>query len=597
MKNLSAIFLVLCLQALNMLPANAQNSSDNSTQPQLEEQYENYITTALRLQVKADSLSRTANQKRRELAFSGNDQQRREAERLIIGLEQESFMVQRRADSLYSQARAIELKLMAGKRHHSAGDQDISGVSGTLSAVFLKIGDTNVSTGLSSRDLLSAKELEPEFNRADSLVSQVSQINDEIETLSRILGTKPRRRERRNINRKIDELSEQSLEMNIEAMQIFEKINQLRYKAAKGFLEEKRSKISDQTVINSGTAHEEIAAGSFVQAAGLRQTAAELRSDKYLADFLSRAYSEEIRSFTELEKAIEIYNRPLPGKAETVQTLPLGSDGRIDPALALSRARAAGSVTTPSSGQQADPVRTGQSGGTIEPGFSIRRETPYSPVNPLPVNPQLPEGIIYSVQLGIFNTFMGPETFGGLFPVYAVQKEDNGQVTYFAGAVNSFAEAEKALIEVNRHGFRDAFIVAYNNRTRMPVNRARQMENNRFQAAAARETPVSAPVTAVSAVSEPGSVVFRIQLGAFRTPVQSDVYRRWQNLAANKTIEHILNNNGLYVYSIGNFNTFDEAAAMRDLFRKQAVRDAFIVPFSEGVRITFEEADRLLRRR
>ena len=82
----------------------------------------------------------------------------------------------------------------------------------------------------------------------------------------------------------------------------------------------------------------------------------------------------------------------------------------------------------------------------------------------------------------------------------------------------------------------------------------------------------------------------------FRDLPGQDVYRSWQMMAENRNVEHYRNNSGLYVYSIGNFNNFEDALQMRDQLRKQGVTDAFVVPYIGDRRITMEEAKELLRR-
>lgn len=611
MKNISNLIIFL-FSVCSILVTDAQQRQFDPGLTPLEQQYEDYITSALRLQVKADSLSRSANQKRRELAFSSDDASKSEKENQIISLERESFRTQKQADSLYSQARAIELRIMSGHKlsgesfstrtedvrsqQSSGGQTDTSPLSTKISPGFLTLGDENTSPWLSPGKLLAAKDIEQDYARANSLMGEVSDINDEVSQLGQILDGNPRRRERRNINRRIEELSEQSFEKHVEALQIYKKVNALRYSAASGFLEERRERLDDSSVIKQGLVHEEIAEEGFRQADGLRKTALDLRSDKYFEGFILRAYTEELKAFNELEKALEIYNDPSLVKVEDEPVLPLQSDGRIDPGIALSRSRSASAEASALSRQSSEAIETVLQDKVMDFGFSILRETPYSRDNPIPENVFLPKGIIYSIQIGIFNTKMNPGSFGGLSPVMSQKEIDEGSIIYYTGVLRTFSEAEKALIEVNRQGFSDAFIVAYNNRSKIPVNRARQMENNRQQAKISTPQPDFQHNDSPRTGSEQGDVIFKVQLGAFSSPVQSAIYRRWQNLAQNKNIEYINNNTGLYVYSIGNFNTFDEAVRMRSVFKSQGVADAFIVPYKDDLRITMEEANKLIQK-
>jgi hypothetical protein len=259
--------------------------------------------------------------------------------------ERESFRVQRQADSLYSLAREIEERLMAAGRRQSGGSQ--GRLSGPAPS-FLVLGDRNISSGLSSGEQLKAMELEKDYTRANELMQEVTGITDYMEQLGIILDTRPRRRERRRINREIDDLRSRSFEMKMEAMQVYEKVNALRYNAAVNFLKEQRKHIADSLVIRSGLKHEELAGESFRQAAGLRETALDLRSDKYLEGFVLRAYTEELKAFSEMGKALEIYQTPPAPRPVQMRELPLQAGGRVDAGTALSRSRLAATAAAAS---------------------------------------------------------------------------------------------------------------------------------------------------------------------------------------------------------------------------------------------------------
>ena len=585
---------------------------DNRLKP--DQQYEKYITGALRFQVQADSLSREANLRRREIAFARNAAERSEVEKEVLALENSSSKVQKQADSLYTQARAIELRMIAGGNRGIQTEQspgstvqspnpgntydnraELSGAGNPASnhevadagqPSFIVLGGKDISTVLTRRELTLAAELEADHLRATELLWKLSDLNDERNNLMHILGSGPSRREKRRTEQRLEELENEIFESHIEAMVLFEKINDLRYTAAKRFLEDKRTRLGASASVKEGLKHEETAEEKYRNASGLRRTSEDLLSDRYLQDYLVKAYNEELTAFSELEKAFEIYNTALESPARP---------GRIDPGLALSRSRGMkeGHSKEPSSEGVQDSVDTPVK---MDFGFSVVPESPYSGMNPVPVNVMLPEGLVYSIQLGIYNTALTPGTFGGLYPVMADNKPDSEAVRYHTGVFGSFAEAENALIEVNRHGFSDAFVVAYNNNARMSVHRARQIERNSQAEPAApvrvREepsgtTPVPVPEKAVV-------ITYRLQLGAFSKPVEQDVLNRWQGISGSRNVEYTVNSNGLYVYSTGFFNTFDEAAGIRDRFKQSGVADAFIVPYKDDLRISFEEAKEIM---
>ncbi|MFO7924932.1 MAG: SPOR domain-containing protein [Bacteroidales bacterium] len=598
------LILVLIFSGFDTVIAQLPSTPDIRTG--LEQQYEEYITGALRLQVKADSLTRTASQKRRELAFSGDADGRSDLEEHILDLERESHKLQKQADSLYAQARATELRMMAGRQ----GNGENIATPGEPS--FLVFGDKDISSMLSRQELSLAAELEPEYERANYLMWKVSDMTDEMESLGYLLDSDPRRKERRRINRQIDELSEETFRMKMEAMQIYEKVNKLRYTASIRFLEERREELKDSALIKAGLEHEQVATENFNQAQGLRATSADMLSDKYLEGYILRAYTEELKAFEAMEKALDIYNSAPDYTQEVREKLSSGVYRPGDPAAALSGAGEPAKEPVPQKVQSSDEIVPGHEREKINFGFAVLPEPAYSNENPVPFNVLLPMGLVYSIQLGVFNVMMTPDSFGGLIPVMAGAEPEGESVSYFTGVFRTLPEAEKALIEVGRQGFSDAFVVAYNDRRKVSVNRAGQIERSQQPAGVAAHQATDAPsaappadpstVNMVDTTSSPPElekaviVTFRIQLGAFSRPLQSDVHRKWLDISGGKKIDYTVNNRGLYVYYTGNFYTFDEAVRVRDLFRQREVPDAFIIPYKDDLRISMEEANQLMNK-
>ncbi|TVR73082.1 MAG: SPOR domain-containing protein [Marinilabiliales bacterium] len=632
-------------------PVIGQQGASGQPASAIEQQYEDYINGALRYQVRADSLSRSANQKRRELAFIGDEGSRRQLESTIFSLERESSRVQGRADSLYTQARALEIRMTASgsagvpvsqgstaRQNSPVPEENPSPVPATplqdegdqLPVPFLILGNKDISPWLTRGELSRAADLEDEFARAEYLKWRVSDMNDEKNRLERQLEAGVSRRDRRRIEQRIDEIDEEVINLQSDAIKVFSKTHYLRYTAALRFLEELREEQKDREMVRRGMDHQKLAEESFRQAGSLRDMMSDLRSGKYRNEYLLKAYAEELAAFDELENAMAAYTAVTETAADGV---PRSTDGRIDTAAALSRASRGTVPETPGTA-----VRR-----SVDFGFSVLPGTPYSEQNPIPENPVLPGGLAYSVQLGIFNAGTAPSLFGGLTPLLAEYEAGAHTARYSAGLFRTHSEAERGLTEINRQGFTDAFIVAYNNGSRIPVIRAQQMERSAAEAAArdaaareaaakesaakedtaretvereaaAREAPAKEASARETAAKETESisrprpqepptepervaiVTFRLQIGVFSRMVDRDVYERWQRMAGTKKVEYTVNNRGLYVYTTGNFNTFEEAVAVRDRFRQGGVPDAFLVAYREDIRISMEEAGSILNK-
>jgi hypothetical protein len=108
--------------------------------------------------------------------------------------------------------------------------------------------------------------------------------------------------------------------------------------------------------------------------------------------------------------------------------------------------------------------------------FSILSQSPYSEENPIPRDFQLPNGLIYRIQLGAFSQNLPFDAFGGLTPLMAEEINTKEVTKYYVGIFKSSREARKALEQVKSIGFPDAFIVPYIDRKKISIQAAREFE-------------------------------------------------------------------------------------------------------------------------
>ncbi len=87
---------------------------------------------------------------------------------------------------------------------------------------------------------------------------------------------------------------------------------------------------------------------------------------------------------------------------------------------------------------------------------------------------ELPMGLIYQVQIGVYKNGIAPEFFKGLTPVFA--KTVPGGVSYSTGMFEVIADANQAKEYVKSIGLNDAFIVAYFNRKKISLAEAVKLE-------------------------------------------------------------------------------------------------------------------------
>jgi hypothetical protein len=111
--------------------------------------------------------------------------------------------------------------------------------------------------------------------------------------------------------------------------------------------------------------------------------------------------------------------------------------------------------------------------------FEIDEENAYSDENPIPLEFVLPEGIVYRIQLGVYSKPLPYDIIGGLRPVTSEFLNDGKAIKYYTGVFNRFNDADMALTKVKASGFKEAFVLAYFNKKKIPLDRAKELENRR----------------------------------------------------------------------------------------------------------------------
>jgi len=83
-------------------------------------------------------------------------------------------------------------------------------------------------------------------------------------------------------------------------------------------------------------------------------------------------------------------------------------------------------------------------------------------------------------------------------------------------------------------------------------------------------------------------LIYGVQIGAF-------VFYEMDNPPADAQDVIVERADGFNKYVIGSFRTYEEAGSFRDELRKMGVKDAWIVPYIDGVRANMDEANAYLK--
>jgi len=246
-------------------------------------------------------------------------------------------------------------------------------------------------------------------------------------------------------------------------------------------------------------------------------------------------------------------------------------------------------------------------------GFEVSNGTVYTNDRPIPIDPKLPEGLVFKVQIGAFKNPIAQDAFKGMNPISA-ETTQRGLIRYTAGLFRDISPANVAKSKIQAIGYRDAFVVAFYNGKRISYGEAMAMVNggkvpevasnttqpNASAQTNATESPVTqknntgvntndsqtqsgsqgtsiAKATDIATVS---GVVYTVQVGVYSKPVTSAQLFNIGNLYTEKM------NNGLMRYTSGAYADITEATKAKDAIVARGVRDAFIIIYKDGKRAT-----------
>ncbi len=229
--------------------------------------------------------------------------------------------------------------------------------------------------------------------------------------------------------------------------------------------------------------------------------------------------------------------------------------------------------------------------------FEVRPGPAYSNANPVPVDPAMPEGLAYTIQIAAFRNDVSPSLFKGLFPVFGRKRQGSDAVYFYAGLFRRLDDAMKALPEARGAGFPDAFIIAMMNGAQVSMERAAQLARewsaqpltvNKTVAGSHSEQPDQpVPVETLS---------FRAEVMRIDKPVKPDVIQKIEQLAGTRGLEMIKNNNGETVFLIGNFITFESADEYVSLLIRNGYSSARVAAYVGMQEISVDAAMELINK-
>jgi cell division protein FtsN len=91
-------------------------------------------------------------------------------------------------------------------------------------------------------------------------------------------------------------------------------------------------------------------------------------------------------------------------------------------------------------------------------------------------------------------------------------------------------------------------------------------------------------------------LVYKVQIGAYSKGLPDYIKRLYEKLSMLRTINHYSDDRGIVVYTIGSVNNFDDALKLQNQIRQEGVKDALVVAYYNGKRITLSEAKEMSKK-
>lgn len=236
----------------------------------------------------------------------------------------------------------------------------------------------------------------------------------------------------------------------------------------------------------------------------------------------------------------------------------------------------------------------------------------YTKEKPIPINDEIPKGLVYRVQVGAFYKPISNETFTEFAPLSGERVGNRGIIRYVAGLFGSKQIARSAQTDIRALGYKDAFVVAYCDGVRIPLYKAEQLiasgecvsgikdaDTSAVAISNPAETNVEqkvdqyaynkAPNAAVAEAAESKKgLFFTVQVGVYNRPVTAEQLNNINPLVTLRLP------NGQLRYSTGIFESVDAARPQKAYAIENGVSDAFITAYYKGERISVGQARKLL---
>ena len=204
----------------------------------------------------------------------------------------------------------------------------------------------------------------------------------------------------------------------------------------------------------------------------------------------------------------------------------------------------------------------------------------------------------FRVQIGSFEAPVDVDkTFPGIEEVTFAKGQD-GLVRYYSGVYDNYKDAKKNSDELSKKGYRENFIIAYQNKKRITLKEANVLilpkgydEEKELQSfVEPRDT--STVVNSVNPKIDPSEVRYQVLLGSFTGGVPIDIIEKYLSIGG---IQPLKTADGATNYYSRKVSTLSEAKGLIENYKGYQLNESVIMVLYKGEHYTLEEFEKKKR--
>lgn len=187
-------------------------------------------------------------------------------------------------------------------------------------------------------------------------------------------------------------------------------------------------------------------------------------------------------------------------------------------------------------------------------------------------------GLVFKVQIAAYKNDVDNSKFSGVSNL-SKEKTSTGVVRFFGGEFNDYQEALRRSSELDKKGYKGAFVVPYRNGKRISLS---ELDLGPSRKVEKLDESVSKKVE--------GDLVYRVQLGVFEKDVPFELLSKYLKVQG---LDQTVDDRGYTTYYAGAFETYAEAKLAKEAILDLGIDGAFLIAFYKGDSISVSEALKL----